>query len=300
MKPGVRYHPQGVALKGIPLVVAGLLVAATASAAAPPACSTPTIATAEVGIDGGVLVAGSACPGARVELYTGAPRALTPQGAASTVLDDLHRVGGAVAGDCGTFAATLPEMPLGSMLTASAEGADGASGFAAPRGVVASQFPEATIETPEGTVVIRLLADVAPNHVRHFIQVALAGGFDGTLFHRVVPGELVQGGDPTSRDPKKAHRYGSGGLGSLKAEFSDRCFSRGTMGAVRCPSNCDTGGSQFFFCLGDHPELNGQYTAFGEVLAGMDVLDRISRKGTDQGALERIPMKVTIRQPKRL
>ena len=158
-----------------------------------------------------------------------------------------------------------------------------------------SPWPEAVVETPHGTFVIRLFSDLAPNHVKNFIDTALAKGFDGTLFHRVVPDELVQGGDPISRDPNKPQRYGSGGIGWLKAEFSDRCFSRGTVGAVRSPSNRDSAGSQFFVALKDHPELRGQYTAFGEVVSGLDVLDKISH-AADQAPLPRIPMTVTVRQ----
>jgi len=134
---------------------------------------------------------------------------------------------------------------------------------------------EAVVETEQGEIVIRLLAEVAPQHVRHFAKTARAGGYDGTTFHRIIAGGIIQGGDPLSKDPAKAARYGTGGLGLLKAEFSDRPFLRGTVAAARRPSSVDSGGSQFFICLREQPSLAGQYTIFGEVTAGMDVADRI-------------------------
>ena len=84
---------------------------------------------------------------------------------------------------------------------------------------------------------------------------------------------IIQGGDPLSKDPKQSARYGTGGLGLLKAEFSDRPFTRGTVAAARRPSGKDTGGSQFFFTHSPQPHLDGRYTAFGEVTRGMDVVD---------------------------
>jgi peptidyl-prolyl cis-trans isomerase B (cyclophilin B) len=135
---------------------------------------------------------------------------------------------------------------------------------------------DAVIELEQGQIVIRLLPEVAPGHVRHFVKTARSGGFDGTTFHRIIPGGIVQGGDPLSKDPAQSARYGTGGLGLLKAEFSERPFLRGTVAAARRPSSVDSGGSQFFICLREQPSLLGQYTIFGEVTAGMDVADRIS------------------------
>jgi len=135
---------------------------------------------------------------------------------------------------------------------------------------------EAVLELEQGEIVIRLLPEVAPGHVRHFVKTARSGGFDGTTFHRIIPGGIVQGGDPLSKDPAQSARYGTGGLGLLKAEFSERPFLRGTVAAARRPSSVDSGGSQFFICLREQPSLLGQYTIFGEVTAGMDVADRIS------------------------
>lgn len=135
-----------------------------------------------------------------------------------------------------------------------------------------------TLETDAGTIEIKLRPDLAPNHVRHVAKTAKAGGYDGTIFHRIIAGGIIQGGDPLTKDPKNAARYGTGGLGLLKAEFSpDVPFARGVVAAARRPSSNDSGGSQFFICLADQPSLKGQYTIFGEVTAGMDVADAIGR-----------------------
>jgi peptidylprolyl isomerase len=133
------------------------------------------------------------------------------------------------------------------------------------------------LETDAGTIVIALRPDLAPRHVAHVLKTARAGGYDGTTFHRIIPGGVIQGGDPLTKDPKNAARYGTGGLGLLKAEFSETPFTRGVVAAVRRPSSNDSGGSQFFICLSDQPALKGQYTVFGEVAEGMDVADTIGR-----------------------
>jgi peptidyl-prolyl cis-trans isomerase B (cyclophilin B) len=157
---------------------------------------------------------------------------------------------------------------------------------------------EALVETPLGSFTIRLLPEIAPAHAAHFVEVAGKGGYDGTTFHRIIAGGIIQGGDPLSKDPARAAEYGSGGLGLLKAELSDRPFTRGTVAAVRRPSSLDSGGSQFFVCLRDQPALLGHYTVFGEVVSGMDVVDRISLTPAEgDRAKERVPMRVEIREP---
>lgn len=138
-----------------------------------------------------------------------------------------------------------------------------------------AEGPEVAFETTEGTFVVRLLPAVAPNHVALFLKTAKAGGYDGTAFHRIIAGGIIQGGDPLSKDPKNAARYGTGGLGLLKAEFSDRPFARGVVAAARKQSSNDSGGVQFFVVLSEQPSLRGQYTIFGEVAEGMDVVDKI-------------------------
>ena len=101
----------------------------------------------------------------------------------------------------------------------------------------------------KGSFTIRLLPEVAPKHAALFVKTAKAGGYDGTTFHRVIMGGIIQGGDPLTKDPAKASQYGTGGLGLLKAELSDRPFVRGTVAAVRRPSSMDSAGTQFFVCL---------------------------------------------------
>jgi cyclophilin family peptidyl-prolyl cis-trans isomerase len=156
---------------------------------------------------------------------------------------------------------------------------------------------EAVVETPQGSFVIRLLPDLAPAHVAHFVKTARAGGYDGTTFHRIVTRGIIQGGDPLSKDPKQKARYGTGGLGLLKAEFSDRAFTRGTVAAARRLSGKDTGGSQFFVCVADQPAWKGQYTIFGEVVSGMDVVDKISDTPVDgDRPRSRVEMKVRLRE----
>jgi peptidyl-prolyl cis-trans isomerase B (cyclophilin B) len=157
---------------------------------------------------------------------------------------------------------------------------------------------EAVVETPKGSFTIRLLPEVAPKHAALFVKTARAGGYDGTTFHRVILGGIIQGGDPLTKDPGKASQYGTGGLGLLKAELSDRPFVRGTVAAVRRPSSLDSAGTQFFVCLQPQPALAGQYTVFGEVVSGMEVVDRISTTPADgDKARERVEMKVTLREP---
>jgi len=159
---------------------------------------------------------------------------------------------------------------------------------------------EAVVETAEGTFVVKLLPAVAPGHVKHFVATARKGGYDGTTFHRIIPRGIVQGGDPLSKDPKLASRYGTGGLGLLKAEFSDRPMARGSVAAVLRPSSKDSAGDQFFVCLSDQPSLTGKFTIFGEVIEGMDVLDKIGETPVDgDRAKARVEMKsVTIREPR--
>jgi len=171
------------------------------------------------------------------------------------------------------------------------------AGPASPAPSPAPEPTEAVVETAQGTFVIRLLPDLAPAHVRHFIKTARAGGYDGTTFHRIVTRGIIQGGDPLSKDPSQSARYGTGGLGLLKAEFSDRPFTRGTMAAARRPSGKDTGGTQFFVVVTDQPSMRGQYTIFGEVVSGMDVVDKINDTPVDgDRPRSRVEMKVRMRE----
>jgi cyclophilin family peptidyl-prolyl cis-trans isomerase len=156
---------------------------------------------------------------------------------------------------------------------------------------------EAVVVTSKGSFTIRLLPEIAPKHAALFVKTAKSGGYDGTTFHRVIAGGIIQGGDPLTKDPAKSALYGTGGLGLLKAELSDRPFVRGTVAAVRRPSSPDTSGVQFFVVCREQPSLKGQYTIFGEVVSGMEVVDQISAIPADgDKAKERVEMKVTVRE----
>lgn len=158
---------------------------------------------------------------------------------------------------------------------------------------------QAVVNTTEGVFVVELKPDLAPNHVSYFIQLARAGAYDGTVFHRLVKHGIIQGGDPLSKDPAKATAYGTGGLGKLKAEFSSEPATRGAVAAVLQPGKPDSAGSQFFVCVSDQPALTGKYTIFGRVVEGLDVVTKISEAAaSEQGApVQRIEIvSVTIRE----
>lgn len=132
----------------------------------------------------------------------------------------------------------------------------------------------AIIHTNLGDISLEFLPDKAPNHVQAFIQRAQDGFYDGTLFHRVIPGFMVQGGDPNSRLEDRS-MHGTGGPAErLKAEFNETKHTRGVLSAART-SDPDSAGSQFFLMVADSPHLDGQYTAYGRVTSGMDVVDKI-------------------------
>lgn len=153
----------------------------------------------------------------------------------------------------------------------------------------------AVIETKFGNMEIRFFPEVAPNHVNNFIELARKGFYDGTTFHRVIPGFMIQGGDPNSKSPDRS-RHGMGGPGhTVKAEFNDKPHKRGILSMARS-ANPDSAGSQFFICVADAPFLNRQYTVFGEVVSGMETADKIVNAPRDpkDNPLERIEMKVTV------
>src|SRR5262245_17796938 len=157
---------------------------------------------------------------------------------------------------------------------------------------------QAVIETSMGTIVIALLPAKAPSHVAFFMKNAGDGGFAGTTFHRVIKYGLIQGGDPLSKDPAKAAQYGTGGLNLLKPEFNDEPMTAGAVAAVLIPGRPTSAGAQFFICASDQSALQGQFTVFGRVVEGLEVVQQISAVNADaQGrAAERIVIKsVTIR-----
>jgi peptidyl-prolyl cis-trans isomerase B (cyclophilin B) len=154
---------------------------------------------------------------------------------------------------------------------------------------------KAVIETKLGNIELKFFPDVAPNHVNNFIELAKKGFYDGTTFHRVIPGFMIQGGDPNSKSLDKAS-HGMGGPGyTVKAEFNDKPHKRGTLSMARS-GHPDSAGSQFFICVADAPFLNKQYTVFGEVVSGMDVVDKIVAQQRDpkDNPIDRIEMKVKI------
>ena len=133
----------------------------------------------------------------------------------------------------------------------------------------------AVIKTSEGEMIAEFWPDVAPNTVENFKKLARSGFYDGTAFHRIVKGFMIQGGDPLTKDPAKESRYGTGDPGyKIKAEFNDRSHERGVLSMARS-SDPDSAGSQFFICLANVSRLDHQYTAFGKLIKGDDVLGKI-------------------------
>ncbi len=153
----------------------------------------------------------------------------------------------------------------------------------------------ATVDTDLGRIVFQLMPEVAPETVRNFEKLAGSNFYDGTLFHRVIPGFMIQGGDPNTRSADKGS-WGMGGPGyTIKAEFSTRSHKRGTVSMARA-ADPDSAGSQFFIVTTDSAFLDGQYTVFGEVTEGMDVADKIVglRRDSNDCPLEGVKMRVTV------
>ena len=146
-----------------------------------------------------------------------------------------------------------------------------------------------------GEIQLKFFPDLAPNHVKNLVTLAKDKFYDGTTFHRVIPGFMIQGGDPNSKDADRS-RHGSGGPGHrVNAEFNKTPHTRGIVSMARA-QDPNSAGSQFFICVADANFLDGQYTAFGEVVSGMEVADRIvnaKRDGNDN-PLQRIEMKLTV------
>jgi peptidyl-prolyl cis-trans isomerase B (cyclophilin B) len=139
---------------------------------------------------------------------------------------------------------------------------------------------QAIIHTTLGDITLKFFPEVAPNHVKSFIELSKKGFYNGTTFHRVVPKFVIQGGDPNSKSPDRS-THGMGGPGyQLKAEFNNKLHRRGTLSMARS-SHPDSAGSQFFICVADAPFLDGKYTAFGEVVKGMEVVDKIVSQPRD-------------------
>jgi peptidyl-prolyl cis-trans isomerase B (cyclophilin B) len=174
-----------------------------------------------------------------------------------------------------------------------------------PSGFFTSKLPlselqnkQAVLDTTYGTIVFDLLPEAAPNHVAFFITRAREKAFDGTTFHRVIQNGIVQGGDPLSRDPAQAGKYGTGGLRQLRFEPNGEKHTRGAVSAVLIPGERDSAGAQFFICVSDQPSLDGQYTVFARVAEGIAIAQKISQVAAANGVpSDRIVIRtVTIRE----
>jgi peptidyl-prolyl cis-trans isomerase B (cyclophilin B) len=162
-----------------------------------------------------------------------------------------------------------------------------------------------TIHTTKGDMTLELWSDVAPRTVANFEKLATQGFYNGTCFHRIIKGFMIQGGDPLTKDESQKSFWGTGGPGyQIKAEFNDRSHQLGVISMARS-SNPDSAGSQFFICLGDASFLDRQYTAFGKLIKGEDVLLAIgdipcqySSSGEKSSPMERIEVtSVTVETP---
>jgi len=162
--------------------------------------------------------------------------------------------------------------------------------FTTPLGFDEMREKQAVVETTAGTFIIDLLAEAAPNHVGLFMQTAEEGEYDGTTFHSMVAGGIVQGGDPFTKNPDRLDEYGRGGLGLVHAEPNDELHTPGTVSAVGVPGDLTSDGTQFLICVVTQPGLDGHHTVWGRVAEGLPVVTRISETPVDaQGkATERV------------
>ena len=160
----------------------------------------------------------------------------------------------------------------------------------------ASKGPHAILKTKFGEMEIVFFPELAPKHVESFVKLAKSGFYNGTIFHRVIPGFMIQGGDPNTKDPSKIRMYGTGGPGyTLPAEFNKVAHEKGILSAART-ADPNSAGSQFFIMADKAPHLDGQYTVFGEVIKGVEIIDKIVSQPRDprDNPLERIEMTVAI------
>jgi peptidyl-prolyl cis-trans isomerase B (cyclophilin B) len=164
------------------------------------------------------------------------------------------------------------------------------------QGASADKGPRAIIKTKFGEIELKFFSDKAPKHVENFLTLTKKGFYNGTVFHRVIPGFMIQGGDPNTKDSAKKELYGMGGPGySVKAEFNDIPHKRGIVSMARS-QDPDSAGSQFFIVVEDSRFLDNKYTVFGEVIKGLGVADKIVNQPRDarDNPLERIEMTVTL------
>ncbi len=156
--------------------------------------------------------------------------------------------------------------------------------------------PKVMLKTKFGEMEIVLFPDLAPKHVESFLKLAESGFYNGTIFHRIIPGFMIQGGDPLTKDPANRSQYGTGGPGyTVPAEFSKVVHEKGILSAART-ADPNSAGSQFFLMVDKAPHLDGQYTVFGEVVKGIEVADTIVGQPRDlrDNPVERIEMTIEV------
>jgi peptidyl-prolyl cis-trans isomerase B (cyclophilin B) len=166
----------------------------------------------------------------------------------------------------------------------------------AEEATTAQSAPHVMLKTKFGEMEIVLFPDLAPKHVESFLKLAESGFFNGTIFHRIIPGFMIQGGDPLTKDPSNRSRYGTGDPGyNLPAEFSKVVHEKGILSAART-ADPNSAGSQFFIMVDKAPHLDGQYTVFGEVVKGVEVVDTIVGQPRDlrDNPVERIEMTIEV------
>lgn len=171
--------------------------------------------------------------------------------------------------------------------------------FTSPTPPEQFRHKQAVIETTAGAFAIDFDPDAAPNQVAYFVRLASEGFYEGTTFHRVLKGGLVQAGDPLTKDPAKRPQYGSGGANAVRAEPRAARMTGGSVAATLLPGKPDSAGSQFFIALVDQPGLDSQYSVFAHVSDGMEVLRKISETPVDDKGLatDRVEVrKVTVRE----
>lgn len=164
---------------------------------------------------------------------------------------------------------------VGALISALTIGVSTAAEKIPPPSADTLKASKATIKTKFGDMELKFYPDVAPKHVENFLTLAKSGFYNGTIFHRVIPGFMIQGGDPNTKDPNKPDTYGMGGPNHrVKAEFNNIPHRRGIVSMART-NDPNSAGSQFFIVVKDSNFLDNQYTVFGEVVKGMEVADKI-------------------------
>ena len=175
-------------------------------------------------------------------------------------------------------------LALGTAFAQDAKKEEPKKDAAAPEAAKSDAKEVAVINTSMGEMVAEFWPDVAPKTVENFKKLAKEGFYDGTIFHRIIKGFMIQGGDPNTKDPAKEAKYGQGGPGyQINAEFNNKKHVRGVLSMARS-SDPNSAGSQFFICLAPTPDLDGKYTTFGKLIKGDDVLGKIGDTPTTFGA----------------